>query len=192
MKLLIFFLFCITLIFGEASSKEEKNYPFKGIEIQPISKTTFKLYEKNKARIINLKGKNFIVVSVREKGSDGRFYAVDSDGTVWWTGAITSGTLEFKTPSGIFPIIQKKRYHMSTLFPEASGVNNMNYTMKFTRNGHALHEGSVDWLSHGCIHIDPKDIPVIYHWSTYKTKVIITRHSYMPFAKADLLRIYDK
>ncbi|MDQ7085019.1 MAG: L,D-transpeptidase [Sulfurovum sp.] len=132
------------------------------------------------------------LVSVREIGSDGRFYAVDSDGTVWLTGAITSGTLEFKTPSGIFPVIHKKRYHMSTLYPEASGINNMDYMMKFTRQGHALHQGSVDWLSHGCIHIDPKDVPVLYNWCTYKTKVIITRHSYMPFAQEDLSRIYKK
>lgn len=192
MKYFIFVLFFATLLFGKEPSKEEKVYPFKGIETQPISKTTFKLYEKNKERIVDLTGKNFVLVSVRETGSDGRFYAVDSDGTVWWTGPITSGTLEFKTPSGIFPIIQKKRYHMSTLFPDASGVNNMNYTMKFTKRGHALHEGSVDWLSHGCIHIDPKDVPIIYNWSNFKTKVVITRHSYMPFAKKDLLRIYDK
>ncbi len=81
---------------------------------------------------------------------------------------------------------------MSTLFPDESGENNMNYMMKFTNGGHALHEGSVDWMSHGCIHIDPKDVPVIYKWSTFKTKVVITRHSYMPFAKEDLRKIYIK
>jgi len=163
----------------------------KGTETRPISKTKFKLISKNGSeRIVNLKGQNFIVVSVRERGSDGRFYAVDRDGTVWWSGAVTSGAPEFRSPSGIFPIIQKKRYHMSTLFPEESGINNMNYMMKFTNGGHALHEGSVDWMSHGCIHIDPKDVPVIYKWSNFKTKVVITRHTYMPFAKGDLKRIY--
>ena len=173
-------------------SKElKKRYPFKGVETIPISKTMFKLVNGNNERIVDLTSKNFIVVSVREEGSDGRFYAVDVDGTVWWSGAITSGTLEFKTPSGIFTIFQKKRYHMSTAFPDPSGINNMNYMMKFTKHGHALHEGSINWLSHGCIHIDPKDVPVIYHWSNYRTKVVITRHSYMPFAREDLRKIYD-
>lgn len=170
-------------------------YPFKGIETIPISKTIFSLHyanEEKKDKIVNLRGQNFIVVSVREAGSDGRFYAVDSDATVWWTGPITSGTLEFKTPSGIFPIIHKKRYYMSTLYPDESGVNNMDYMMKFTQAGHALHQGSIKWLSHGCIHIDPKDVPALYNWATYKTKIIITRHSYMPFAKEDLGRIYKK
>jgi lipoprotein-anchoring transpeptidase ErfK/SrfK len=164
--------------------------PLKGIETMPLSKTVFKMIKNNHENIVDLTGKNFILVSVREQGSDGRFYAVDKDGTVWWSGPVTSGAPEFRSPSGIFTIIQKKRYHMSTLFPDESGVNNMNYMMKFTNGGHALHEGSVNWMSHGCIHIDPKDVPVIYKWSNYKTKVVITRHTYMPFAKEDLRRIY--
>lgn len=164
--------------------------PLKGIETMPLSKTVFKQIKSNHENIVDLTGKNFILVSVREQGSDGRFYAVDKDGTVWWSGAVTSGAPKFRSPSGIFPIIQKKRYHMSTLFPDESGVNNMNYMMKFTNGGHALHEGSVNWMSHGCIHIDPKDVPVIYKWSNFKTKVVITRHTYMPFAKEDLRRIY--
>jgi lipoprotein-anchoring transpeptidase ErfK/SrfK len=161
-------------------------------ELIPMSKTVFKVIDlaTEDEKIIDLTGENFVIVSVREKGSDGRFYAVDSDGTVWWSGPVTSGAPEFRSPSGVFPIIQKKRYHMSTAFPDESGINNMDYMMKFTRNGHALHMGSVDWMSHGCIHIDPKDVPVIYNWSTYKTKVVITRHSYMPFAKEDLRKIY--
>lgn len=167
-----------------------KNLTVKGTETIPISKTVFKQISNDNEKIIDLSGQNFILVSVREEGSDGRFYAVDKDGTVWWSGPVTSGAPEFRSPSGIFSIIQKKRYHMSRDYPDESGINNMNYMMKFTRFGHALHEGSVDWLSHGCIHIDPKDVPVIYKWSNNRTKVIITRYTYMPFAKSDLRRIY--
>ena len=184
-------LFICLLAFLGASENEQQVYPFKGIETIPISKTIFKLLKGEHERIVDLTGKNFIVVSVRELGSDGRFYAVDVDGTVWWSGPVTSGTLEFRSPSGIFNIIQKKRYHMSNAFPDESGINNMDYMMKFTRRGHALHKGSVDWLSHGCIHIDPKDVPTLYRWSNFKTKVVITRRSYMPFAREDLRRIYE-
>ena len=184
-------LFLCLLTFVSASEETPKTYPFKGIETIPITKTIFKLLKDDRENIINLTGKNFILVSVREVGSDGRFYAVDSDGTVWWSGPVTSGTPEFKSPSGIFNIIQKKRYHMSNVYPDESGINNMNYMMKFTKRGHALHEGSVDWLSHGCIHIDPKDVPTLYRWSNFKTQVVITRHTYMPFAREDLRRIYE-
>lgn len=188
----LLFILLSSLTIGMASEEFSK-LPLKGIETMPLSKTAFKQFKKNGAEtIVDLSGNDFIVVSVREPGSDGRFYAVDRDGTVWWTGPVTSGAPEFRSPSGIFTIFQKKRYHMSTLWPDESGVNNMDYMMKFTKGGHALHKGSVDWMSHGCIHVDPKDVPVIYHWSNYKTKVVITRHSYMPFAREDLKRIYSK
>ena len=182
----------ISLLTTGIATEEYEVLPPKGIETMPIAKTVFKLIKNDDERIVDLTGKDFILVSVREHGSDGRFYAVDSDGTVWWSGPVTSGAPEFRSPSGIFSIIQKKRYHMSTLFPDESGVNNMDYMMKFTNGGHALHQGSVDWMSHGCIHIDPKDVPVIYNWSTFNTKVVITRHTYMPFAKEDLQKIYGK
>jgi lipoprotein-anchoring transpeptidase ErfK/SrfK len=161
-------------------------------ELIPESKTLFRVVDlKNGAeKRVDLTGKDFIIVSVREKGSDGRFYAVDRDGTVWWSGPVTSGAPKFRSPSGVFKIIHKKRYHMSTENPDESGVNNMDFMMKFTWSGHALHKGSIDWMSHGCIHIDPKDVPVIYNWSTYGMPVVVTRHTYMPFAKDDLRKIY--
>lgn len=191
-KPLLLLLLFVIVTPSSIGAKEESDivYPFKGEETVPISKTVFQLFKGERERTVDLTGKNFVVVSVREVGSDGRFYAVDVDGTVWLSGAITSGTLEFKTPSGIFTIFQKKRYHMSNAYPDESGVNNMDYMMKFTQRGHALHKGSVDWLSHGCIHIDPKDVPALYKWSNFKTKVVITRHSYMPFAREDLRKIY--
>jgi len=200
----IFFvtLFCFTRIVWAEEWKsawadlDNEDMPTKVLthELVPVSKTVFKVInlKSGKEKTVDLTGKNFIIVSVREAGSDGRFYAVDSDGTVWWSGAVTSGADEFRSPSGVFPIIQRKRYYMSKDFPDESGVNNMDYMMKFTRYGHALHKGSVNWMSHGCIHIDPKDVPVIYKWSTFKTKVVITRHTYMPFAKEDLRKIYIK
>jgi len=187
----ILFMFFVLHTFGRPT-EEYEILPLKGTETIPIAKTVFKLIKNHHESIVDLTGKNFILVSVRERGSDGRFYAVDRDGTVWWSGPVTSGATEFRSPSGIFTIIQKKRYHMSTLFPDESGVNNMDYMMKFTNGGHALHQGSVDWMSHGCIHIDPRDVPVIYHWATFNTRVVITRHSYMPFAQEDLRKIYGE
>ena len=163
-------------------------------ELIPLSKTVFKVVdlETEKSRTVDLTGKNFVIVSVREKGSDGRFYAVDSDGTVWLSGPVTSGALEFRSPSGVFHIFEKRRHYMSKAFPDEDGVNNMDFMMKFTRFGHALHAGSVGWMSHGCIHIDPKDVPVVFKWSKHGMPVVVTRHTYMPFAKDDLRKIYLK
>jgi len=165
---------------------------FKGVETIPIAKTLFKQIIEGKEKLIDLTNKNFIIVSVREEGSDGRFYAVDEDGTVWLSGAVSSGANDFRSPSGVFPMLQKKRYHMSGENPSASGINNMDYMMRFTNGGHALHKGSVNWMSHGCIHLSIKDVPMLFKWTTKKTKIIITRHSYMPFAGMDLRKIYIK
>ncbi|NPA27871.1 MAG: L,D-transpeptidase [Epsilonproteobacteria bacterium] len=174
--LILIFLFIFSFSYGKV--------------IVPVSKTKFKVLDDNGNLIkeVDLKGQEFIVVSVREPGSDGRFYAVDRDGVVWWTGVITSGADDYKTPSGIYTVLRKKRYHMSSAYPEENGVNNMDFSIFFTNRGHALHMGSINWMSHGCIHIAPKDIPVIYHWAKVgDTKIVITRKSYMPFAKDDLI-----
>jgi len=160
-------------------------------ELEPISKTEFILKDDsgNTIQKYDLKGKEFVVVSVREPGSDGRFYAVDRDGVVWWTGIITSGADDYKTPSGVYTVLRKRRHYMSHKYPDEDGVNNMDFALFFTNQGHALHMGSVNWMSHGCIHIAPKDIPVIFKWAKIgDTKVVVTRKSYMPFAKDDLIK----
>jgi lipoprotein-anchoring transpeptidase ErfK/SrfK len=161
-------------------------------EVVPLGKTVFDIISPDgKHKKVDLKGQDFIVVSVRERGSDGRFYAVDRDGDVWFTGPITSGANDFPTPSGIYPVLRKKRYYMSKDHPDPSGINNMDYSIFFTRYGHALHKGNVDWMSHGCIHISPKDIPTLFHWAKpHHTKVIITRNTYMPMAKPDLVKYH--
>jgi len=192
-SLILFFISTIhaeTIFYDE--DEEEPVVKELTHELIPMSKTVFKVVDLKtfQNRVVDLTGKNFIIVSVREKGSDGRFYAVDADGTVWWSGPVTSGALEFRSPSGVFNIFQKKRHYMSKDFPDESGVNNMDFMMKFTRFGHALHKGSVGWMSHGCIHIDPKDIPVLFKWSKHGMPIVITRQTYMPFAKDDLQKIY--
>jgi len=186
LRFLLFILLSLAVTAQEVQVKPLKR------ELIPLSKTRFSVVNlsNGKERTVDLTGKDFIIVSVREWGSDGRFYAVDRDGTVWWSGPVTSGAPQFRSPSGVFHILQKKRHHMSRAYPDENGINNMDYMMMFTKYGHALHQGSVDWMSHGCIHLDPKDVPVIYHWSRLGMPVVITRHSYMPFARDDLARIY--
>ncbi len=156
----------------------------------PISKTYFRVTQQSKSHEVDLSGKDFIVISLRQANSDGRFYAVDSDGTVWWSGEITSGAMADSTLEGIFSILQKERYYMSKEYPDVNGINNMDYMLKFTNQGHALHQGSVTTMSHGCIHLALHDIVPIFNWANKKTYIVITRSSYMPFAQEDLQRIY--
>jgi lipoprotein-anchoring transpeptidase ErfK/SrfK len=156
--------------------------------ITPLSITEFEITDKhgNKERV-SLKGKKFIVVSVSEPGSEGESYAVDEDGTIWWVDTISSGAYGgHETPNGIFPIILKRRYHMSASHPSPDGINNMDFEMLFTNQGHALHLGNVKALSHGCIHVGRKDVEAMFKWVDLKTKVVIMRGSYGQFLNQEL------
>ena len=160
-------------------------------ELIPFSKTEFTYIDKSgNERDIDMSGKNFIFVSVREEDSDGRFYAVDKDGTVWLSGGISSGEEVGYTPSGKWSVTRKIRYYASKKYPEPDGSNNMDYSLFFTKWGHALHQGSINNTSRGCIHVKENDIRRLFAWADHGTPVLISRHRYIQFARPDLKRIY--
>ena len=160
-------------------------------ELIPLSKTEFTyINPKGTEQDIDLTGKDFILVSVREEESDGRFYAVDKDGTVWLSGGISSGEEVEYTPSGKWKVVRKERFYTSKEFPEEDGSNNMDFSLFFTWKGHALHKGNIEKTSHGCIHVDHADIQMLYKWANLHMPVLITRHRYMTYARSDLRRIY--
>ncbi|MEA3491461.1 MAG: L,D-transpeptidase [Campylobacterota bacterium] len=163
----------------------------KDRELTPISKTEFLYVNKQgREKNIDMTGKDFILISVREEESDGRFYAVDRDGTVWLSGGISSGEEVGFTPTGVWKVLWKKRFYTSRKYPEPDGTNNMNYSLFFTRWGHAIHKGSIDHTSHGCIHVHELDIPSLFHWAWNGMQVLVTRDRYMHYARPDLKRIY--
>lgn len=162
-------------------------------ELIPQSKTKFTYINRGGGtRYINMTGRDFIFVSVREEDSDGRFYAIDRDGTVWLSGGISSGEEIGYTPSGKWRALGKERFHTSSKYPEADGSNNMDYSIFFTKFGHALHEGNINSTSHGCIHVGTKDIRRLFEWAHEGMPILISRHRYMKYARPDLRRIYSK
>ncbi|PHS42254.1 MAG: L,D-transpeptidase [Sulfurovum sp.] len=176
---------------AQANEKREvvvSKFKHQAKTITPLSATEFEVKDKHgNTKIVNLKGKKFVVVSVSEPGSEGKSYAVDEDGTIWWVDKISSGAYGgHETPNGIFPIILKRRYHMSGAHPSANGVNNMDFEMLFTNQGHALHLGNTRALSHGCIHVGRKDVEAMFKWVDTHTKVVIMRGHYGQFLKQEL------
>jgi len=160
-------------------------------ELIPLSKTEFSYINKQGTeREIDMTGKDFILISVREEESDGRFYAIDRDGTVWLSGGISSGEEAKFTPSGKWKVLWKKRYYTSKKYPEEDGSNNMDYSLFFTKWGHALHKGNIDKTSHGCLHVKQADIQILFKWAKVGMPVLMTRHRYMQYARPDLRRIY--
>jgi lipoprotein-anchoring transpeptidase ErfK/SrfK len=154
----------------------------------PLSKTKFAVLDKSgKEKIVDLSGEDFIVTSLREKDADGIAYAIDRDGVVWWAAVISSGAKGHETPSGIFTIFRKERFYMSKAHPDSKGVNNMDFSLWFTQQGHAIHMGNDNAMSHGCIHVGKRGAETMFNWATTnKTKVVVTREHYLPFVYYDL------
>lgn len=187
--LMILFLTLVFAIYSMAEETQNTNkWKKQPITITPLSRTQFKITHKDgKEENVDLTGKKIIVVSVSEPGSEGRSYAIDEDGIIWWTDIIASGVYGGnETPSGIFPILLKRRYHMSATHPSADGVNNMDFEMHFTHQGHALHMGNNRGLSHGCVHLGKKDAQTMFNWVDLKTKVVIMRGSYRKFLNQEI------
>ena len=171
---------------GTVSKSEQKKLD-RASKVKPLSKTKFWVTrDSGESYEMDLLGKNFIVVSLREKGADGLIYAVDKEGLVWWAENISSGAMGNETPSSIYPMLFKKHEHMSKQNPSASGRNNMNLSLWFTYRGHAIHLGNPNRASHGCVHVGRKGAQALFDWANTETKIVITRERYLPFVRRDL------
>ena len=191
-----------------ASAVEATEYRKHRVNIKALSTTKFQMTDTNweNPKIVDLKGKDFFVVSVREPGSDGRVYAVDSDGTIWWNGQISSGAgggrlIEkegklipkggHETNNDLFHVLAKRRFHMSSTHPSADGVNNMDFEVQFTHDGQALHLGNIAGMSHGCIHVGRQDISALFKWAKVGMPVIIMRGHYIQFLKQEVAQFKE-
>ncbi|HIQ47603.1 MAG TPA: L,D-transpeptidase [Sulfurovum sp.] len=188
MMLISTLLFTSSLTANESRQIIVSKFKKQDTIITPLSITKFKVTDKHgNSKVVDLKGKKFIVVSVSEPGSEGKSYAVDEDGTIWWVDKIASGAYGgHETPNGIFHILLKRRYHMSASHPSADGVNNMDFEMLFTQSGIALHLGNTRALSHGCIHVGRKDVEAMFRWVEVGTKVVVMRGNYGKFLNQEL------
>jgi len=168
-------------------SKVEQKKLDRASKVKPLSKTKFWVTrDSGEEYEMDLLGKNFIVVSLREKGADGLIYAVDKEGLVWWAENISSGAMGNETPSSIYPMLFKREKHMSKQNPSSSGRNNMNLSLWFTYRGHAIHLGNPNRASHGCVHVGRKGAQALFDWANTETKIVITRERYLPFVRRDL------
>lgn len=79
---------------------------------------------------------------------------VFSDGELWASTPVSTGKRRHETPSGVFPILQKRKFHRSNIYSGAP----MPYMQRLTWSGIALHAGWVPGYpaSHGCVRV-PRD-----------------------------------
>ena len=76
---------------------------------------------------------------------------VFKDGALWATSPVSTGKRGHSTPSGVFPILQKKSFHRSNIYSNAP----MPFMQRLTWRGIAIHAGRLPGYpaSHGCIRL---------------------------------------
>jgi hypothetical protein len=85
---------------------------------------------------------------------------------------VSSGRSGFPTPTGVFAVIQKSRYHRSNIYSGAP----MPYMQRITWSGVAMHEGVLPGYpaSHGCIRLTSKFASELWRMTRMGVRVIVT------------------
>jgi hypothetical protein len=98
---------------------------------------------------------------------------VYDNGTPVVTSSVSTGVPGHPTPTGIFSVIQKQRWHHSNLYSNAP----MPYMQRITWSGVALHAGVVPGhpASHGCIRLPAGFAMRLWGMTKIGARVIVTR-----------------
>ena len=110
-----------------------------------------------------------VVVSL----TDQMLYAYDGDELIA-VSTISSGKDSHPTPTGIFPIMQKARFHRSNQYNDAP----MPYMQRLDNYGIALHAGDLPGYpaSHGCIRLPKKFAAKLFAATEIGTEVMVGRY----------------
>src|SRR5579864_6339882 len=124
------------------------------------------------------KGPLQIVISINQQKL--HLYA---DGTEFFNDLVTTGVPALPTPTGVFSVIGKERFHRSNIYSGAP----MPFMQRITWSGVAMHEGENIGhpASHGCIRM-PREFAIkLFSVTKVGVRVIIARSELKPVAFAD-------
>jgi lipoprotein-anchoring transpeptidase ErfK/SrfK len=103
---------------------------------------------------------------------DARVLSIFRGGYEIGAAAVLLGTEDTPTPTGVFPITQKERHHVSNLYDAE-----MPYMQRLTNDGITLHGSKVEWgyASHGCIGMPEPFAAKVFAKTKLGDRVFITR-----------------
>ena len=106
--------------------------------------------------------------------SQQKAYAI-KNGEILFEGHISSGKKGHETPVGDYKILQKKRTHISNLWPKPKGGAKMPYMLRLSNSGIAMHLGYVPLkpVSHGCVRMKSGFAQKMYRWAKVGMPVYI-------------------
>ncbi len=130
----------------------------------------------NKAKVVEApppKGPLFAIVSIGRQ----HVSIYGSNGLVA-RAPVSTGMSGHPTPTGIFNIIQKERYHESNIYSGAP----MPFMQRVTWSGVAMHQGALPGYpaSHGCIRLPGDFAKRLFGMTQGNERVIITRQDIIP------------
>ncbi|WP_095013149.1 L,D-transpeptidase family protein [Tsuneonella mangrovi] len=93
------------------------------------------------------------------------------DGKFWGSSRVSTGRRGKATPSGVFAILQKNRFHRSNIYSNAP----MPWMQRLTWSGIAIHAGHVPRYpaSHGCIRLPTAFARSLYRLTEFSTTAVI-------------------
>ena len=102
-----------------------------------------------------------------------------SKGTAIAHAPVSTGTNSHPTPTGIFSVIGKEKFHRSNLYSNAP----MPFMQRITWSGVALHQGVLPGYaaSHGCIRMPNQFAQYLWGTTRIGARVIITHNEAVPF-----------
>ncbi|MGJ4913226.1 L,D-transpeptidase family protein [Bradyrhizobium sp. SZCCHNR3003] len=91
---------------------------------------------------------------------------------------VSTGMKGHSTPMGVFSVIQKQKFHRSTIYSGAP----MPFMQRITWSGVALHAGVLPGYpaSHGCIRMPPSFATRFYGWTRMGSRVLVTPNEVAP------------
>ena len=128
---------------------------------------------KEKEKPAQLQPAHLIVISIPKQR-----ISVYGAGGFHKQGAVSTGRTGFPTPTGVFSVIQKNRYHRSNIYSGAP----MPFMQRITWSGVAMHEGVLPGYpaSHGCIRLTHQFASELWGMTRMGVRVIVTPDDAQP------------
>jgi lipoprotein-anchoring transpeptidase ErfK/SrfK len=152
------------------------------VDVKPETKKDAKKEADNKG---GLKQPVYVVVSLADQHAT----VYDANGVVTRT-RVSTGQPGHRTPTGMFTVIGKSRYHRSNIYSGAP----MPFMQRITWSGVAMHAGVVPGYpaSHGCIRLPASFAPQLYKMTEMGARVVVSptdirpveiAHPFLPLPK---------
>jgi lipoprotein-anchoring transpeptidase ErfK/SrfK len=171
-------------VYGERFDPQFGPYPIFRQDFAPVAKARPKSDAKAEAKseVKDFgpmpKGPLQIVVSIADQ-----HVTLYSGGTRVAQGPVSTGVPGRPTPTGVFSIIQKDRFHHSNLYSNAP----MPYMERITWSGVALHEGPLPGYpaSHGCIRMSHDFAARLWVVARLGVRVVVAHNEVVPVEFSD-------